>query len=294
MVVAQFLLTFREGLEAALLVGIIAAYLAKVGRKDLYRYVFLGSIAAVAVSVAIGLGIAAWASELADWQLEAFEGIAALSAVAVLTYMIFWMASNSRKLKGKLEEKLDLQLSKGQVLGVALLSFVAVVREGIETVLFLSTFVSEAVATAVGVVAAAAAVLVLTYLMFRGVYSLNLRRFFTYTSLLLIVFAAGLIAMGVHDLNEVYGDIHVGIPAVIDHVWNINGLLDSNGPVGSILAALVGYDGSPSLTQAIAYIAYWVVAGTYALWTFGPGRAREFMARVGRAFRRHPRAPTDG
>ncbi len=294
MVVAQFLLTFREGLEAALLVGIIAAYLGKVGRKDLYRYVYLGSAAAVALSVALGLGIAAWASELADWQLEAFEGVAALSAVAVLTYMIFWMASNSRKLKGKLEEKIDLRLSQGQVFGIALLSFVAVVREGVETVLFLSTFVGEAAATAAGVVAGAAVVLVLTYLMFRGVYSLNLRKFFTYTSLLLIVFAAGLIAIGVHDLNEVYGDVGVGIPAVVDHVWNLNPLLDSNGPVGSILAALLGYDGSPSLTQAVAYIGYWAVAGTYALWTFGPGRARELLVRVARALRLRPRAPTDG
>jgi len=294
MVVAQFLLTFREGLEAALLVGIIAAYLAKVGRKDLYRYVFLGSIAAIIVSVAIGLGIAAWASELADWQLEAFEGIAALSAVAVLTYMVFWMASNSRKLKGKLEEKIDLQLSRGQVFGIALLSFVAVVREGVETVLFLAAFVGEEAATAAGVVTAAAVVLVLTYLMFRGVYSLNLRKFFTYTSLLLIVFAAGLIAIGVHDLNEVYGDIHVGIPAVVDHVWDINAFLDSKGPVGSILAALLGYDGSPSLTQVIAYVGYWVVAGTYALWTFGPGRAREMMSRIARTLRLSRRAPADG
>ncbi len=294
MVVAQFLLTFREGIEAALLVGVIVAYLGKVGRRDLFRYVYAGSAAAVAVSVVIGVGIAAWASELADWQLEAFEGVAALSAVAVLTYMIFWMASHSRRLKGKLEEKIDLHLSRGQVLGIALLSFVAVVREGVETVLFLATFDTEAAATAAGVVAAVAAVLVITYLMFRGVYSLNLRKFFTYTSLLLIVFAAGLIAIGVHDLNEVYGDIHVGIPAVIDHVWNINSLVDSRGAVGSVLASLLGYDGSPSLTQVIAYVGYWVVAGTYALWTFGPGRVRETMTRIGRALRFSRRTPTGG
>ena len=287
-------MTFREGLEAALLVGVIAAYLAKVGRRELYRYVYAGSLAAVAVSAVIGVGIAAWAGTLEDWQLEAFEGAAALSAVAVLTYMVFWMAGNSRKLKGNLEEKIDLSLSRGQVLGIALLSFVAVVREGVETVLFLSSFVGEPAAIAAGVLAGAAVVLVLTYLMFRGVYRLNLRRFFTYTSLLLILFAAGLVAIGIHDLNEVYGDTGFGIPAVIDHVWNANPVLDESGPVGSLLASLLGYDGNPSLTEIIGYVAYWVVAGMYALWTFGPNRVREMMARIARALRLARRAPADG
>ena len=287
-------MTFREGLEAALLVGIIAAYLAKVGRRQLYRYVYAGSLAAVAVSAAIGVGIATWAGTLEDWQLEAFEGVAALSAVAVLTYMIFWMADNSRKLKGSLEEKIDLSLSRGQVLGIALLSFVAVVREGVETVLFLSSFVGEPASTAAGVLAGVAVVLVLTYLMFRGVYRLNLRRFFTYTSLLLILFAAGLVAVGIHDLNEVYGDTGFGIPAVIDHVWNANPILDEGGPVGSVLASILGYDGNPSLTEVVGYVAYWAVVGTYALWTFGPGRVRELMTRVARALRLVRRAPAGG
>ncbi len=293
MVVAQFLLTFREGLEAALLVGIIAAYLGKVGKSQLNRYVFAGAASAVAASVAIGAGIAVWVGELEGWPLEAFEGLAALTAVAVLTYMIFWMARNSRRLKGELEQKIDLTLSKGQVFGVAALSFIAVFREGVETVLFLAPFANQPGATAAGIAVAVVLVLLLAYLMFRGVYRLDLRKFFTYTSLLLIVFAAGLVAIGVHELNEVHESTGWGIPAVIDHVWDINGILDEKGVAGSLLASLLGYNGNPSLTEVAAYFVYWAVAGTYALWTYGPGRVRAAMLRIAQRLRLSREAPAD-
>jgi len=288
MAVVQFLLTFREGLEAALIVGIIGAYLVKVGRTDLSRFVYAGSVLAVVTSVAIGVGVYLWAGTLDEgsWEPAAFEGVAALTAVAVLTYMIFWMAKNSRKLKGELEQKIDLTLSRGQLLGIALVSFVAVFREGVETVLFLSPYaVVDVTATAVGILVAIALVLVLAYLMFRGAYRLDLRKFFTYTSLLLIVFAAGLVAVGVHELNEVHEMTGVGIPAVIDPVWDINPILDEKGVAGSLLASLLGYNGNPSLTEVAAYLAYWAVAGTYALWIYGPGRVRASMLRIARTLR---------
>jgi high-affinity iron transporter len=296
MVVAQFLLTFREGLEAALLVGIIAAYLAKVGRAHLNRHVYMGSALAVLASVVLGVAVYSWAGTLDEesWEPAAFEGIAALTAVAVLTYMIFWMAKNSRKLKGEIEQKIDLTLSRGQVAGIIMISFIAVFREGIETVLFLSPYaVTDATATTAGIAVAVALVVALAYLMFRGAYRLDLRRFFTYTSLLLIVFAAGLIAIGVHELNEVHEMTGWGIPAVVDHVWDINGILDEKGVVGSLLASLLGYNGNPSLTEVVAYVSYWAVAGTYALWTYGPGRTRAAMLRVAQRLRIVRRAPAD-
>ncbi len=304
MVVAQFLLTFREGLEAALIVGIIVAYLTKVGRGDSRPRVYAGSVAAVVASVALGLGIVVWAGGLSGWQLEAFEGIAALAAAAVLTYMIFWMARNARTIRGELEERIDLTLSQGAVLGIALLSFVAVFREGIETVLFLSPYaVIDPVGTVAGVVAATAVVLVLAYLMFLGVYRLNMRKFFMYTSLLLIVFAAGLVATGVHALNEVYEETGYGIPPVINPVWDLNPPvppggpippLHENGVIGSVLVSLFGYNGNPSLSEVVAYLAYWAVAGTFALWTYGPGRVRAGMLRIARALRLVGQAPAAG
>jgi len=297
MAVVQFLLMFREGLEAAVIVGIIAAYLAKLGRSDLNRFVYRGALAAVVVSVLLGVGVYFWAGTLDEgsWEPAAFEGVAALTAVAVLTYMIFWMAKNSRKLKGELEQKIDLTLSREQLLGIALVSFVAVVREGVETVLFLSPYaVVDVTATAVGIAIAIVLVLILTYLMFRGAYRLDLRKFFTYTSLLLIVFAAGLVAIGVHELNEVHEMTGVGIPALIDHVWDTNPILDEKGVAGSLLASLLGYNGNPSLTEVVAYLAYWAVAGTYALWIYGPGRVRAAMLRVARTLRLVRRAPAGG
>ena len=304
MVVAQFLLTFREGLEAALIVGIVVAYLTKVGRSDLRLTVYAGSAAAVVTSAALGIGIAVWAGVLSGWQLEAFEGIAALVAVAVLTYMIFWMARNARKLRGELEQKIDLSLSQGAVLGIAVVAFVAVFREGVETVLFLSPYaVADPAATAVAVIVAIGVVLALAYLVFRGMYRLDARKLFTYTSLLLIVFAAGLVASGVHALNEVYEETGYGIPPIIGPVWDLNPPVPPGGPIpplhedgaiGSVLASLFGYNGDPSLTEVVAYFAYLAVAGTFALWTYGPGRVRAGMLRVARALRVVAREPAAG
>jgi high-affinity iron transporter len=273
--IASFVITFREALEAALMIGIIAAYLAKMGRRDLNKHLYLGAGTAIIASVVVSLLFMTIYGGLVGRAEKIFEGGASLTAVAVLTYMIFWMARNSKHIKGELQEKIHLSISKGQVFGIALLAFVAVFREGVETVLFLGTLAMRSpMDTLIGSALGIFIVAILAVLMFKGVYRLDLRRFFQYTSVALLVFAAGLTAYGVHEFNE------AGIiPPVIDHLWDINPpinddgsypLLHEKGAIGSILKSLIGYNGNPSLSEVLAYVAYWIIIGSYVLRVYKP------------------------
>src|SRR3989337_2531032 len=280
---ASFLITFREALEAALIIGIIAAYIGKIGRKDLYRYMNIGIAGAVVASLGVAVVFRLVYGELEGMTEQLFEGIAAFFAAAVLTYMIFWMAQNARKIKGEFQEKIDVAVTKGQTLGIVTLSFIAVFREGVETVLFLITPAIESpVNTITGFIAGVITVVILSMVMFKGMYRLDLSKFFKYTSVLLILFSAGLVAVGVHELNE------AGIiPGVIEEVWNINPqvnpdgnypLLHENGLVGSSLKSLIGYNANPSLTEVIVYIVYWVIIGLFVLRTYRMPEKEEAMA----------------
>ncbi len=265
---ASFLITFREVLEAALIVGIIAAYVAKIGRKDLNRYINIGVIGALVASLVVAMIFKTIYGELSGKAEQLFEGMAAFTAAIVLTYMIFWMVKNSRQIKGEVQEKIDLTIYKGQMLGIAALSFMAVFREGVETILFLGTLaINDPLDTISGFIIGLAAVIVLSFIMFKGTYRLDTGKFFMYTSFMLILFSAGLVATGVHEFNE------AGIiPEGITHVWDLNPvvtpegtypLLHENGLIGGSLKSLVGYNGNPSLTEVMAYIGYWIIIATF-------------------------------
>ncbi|HEX7628609.1 MAG TPA: FTR1 family protein [Candidatus Methanoperedens sp.] len=265
---ASFLITFREALEAALIIGIIAAYIAKLGRKDLNRYINIGIISALVASLAVAFVFKMIYGELTGTSEQLFEGTAALLAAVVLTYMIFWMADNSKQIKGEVQEKIDLSISKGQMFGIAALSFVAVFREGVETVLFLGTLAIQApVDTISGFIIGLVLVIALSFIMFKGMYRLDVGRFFRYTSILLILFSAGLVATAVGGFNE------AGIiPVIVEHAWDINPPLNSdgsypplheNGLIGGSLKALIGYSGAPSLTMVISYVGYWIMIGLF-------------------------------
>ena len=277
---SSFLITFREALEAALIIGIIAAYVAKIGRKDLVRYINLGILGALAASLAVAMIFKTVYGELSGTAEQIFEGTAAITAAIVLTYMIFWMAQNSRQIKGEVQEKIDLSISKGQMLGIAALSFIAVFREGVETVLFLGTLaIKNPIDTISGFIPGLAAVIVLSFIMFKGIYRLDISKFFRYTSVLLILFCAGIVSTGVHAFNE------AGIiPYGIEHVWDLNPplnpdgtypLLHENGLLGGSLKALVGYNGSPSLTEVMAYIGYWIIIGTFVYRNYKTGAVKD-------------------
>jgi high-affinity iron transporter len=269
--ITAYLISFREALEAALIVTIIIAYLRKIGKREYSRYLYLGTGLAVLASLILGWGVITIYGSLSKNAERIFEGVASISATVVLTYMIIWMAKNATSIKGELQSKVDVAVTTGQVVGIATLAFVSVFREGVETVLFLTTLAfTDPSGTIIGTILGLGTVLVLSYLMLKGVYRMNLQKFFKYTSVLLIVFAAGLFGYGVHELIE------AGLlPAIVDQVWNINPpdvthLLHEKGAIGSILKALVGYDGNPELLRVIAYLGYWAAMGVYLLKTYAP------------------------
>lgn len=264
-----FVITLREGLEAALIIGILVAYLRKIRRPDGLAPIWAGAGAALALSILAGMGIVLTIGELSGAVLDVFEAAAMLLAVGVLTYMVFWMGSHARHLKAQLHREVDSALSAGSRLALAVLAFSVVVREGVETVLFLAAGAMQSGSGARFVLLALAGLLAagaLGYLLYRGSVRLDLRRFFLYTGLLLILFAAGLLSNAFKELQEVRL-----VPPVIPHVWDTYHLVSDTGPLGRLLGALFGYDASPSLVQVVAYLGYLLVAGWFYLRPARPG-----------------------
>jgi len=269
----SLIITFREALEAALIVTIMVTYLRKIGKQELNKYSYLGAGSAIVVSLLVGVGLQTLYGGLGDTAGQLFEGVASLTAVVVLTSMIFWMTKHSKGIKGELEGKIEQAVTRGELYGIAALSFIAVAREGLETVLFLSaTFIQDQVGTIIGALIGALIVLGISVLLMKGTVNLEISRFFKVTSVLLLVFGAGLAGYGVHELIEAGegSGIDFGVlgekPFDINPPVNTDGtypLLHEKGVIGSVLKALVGYDGNPEWLRIIVYIGYWIVIGTY-------------------------------
>jgi len=197
------LLMLREGFEASLVVGIVLAFLNRTGRRDAFGPVWIGTVCALVISVCAGGLLFAIGAELDGRSEKIFEGTAMLIAAALLTWMIFWMRRQARSIRRQLESQVELALASGSALALALVAFVGVLREGVETALFLFGTVkgtNTLVSTASGAAGLAGAVL-LGYLFYRGASRLDLRRFFTFTSTLLLLFAGWLLARGLHELS---------------------------------------------------------------------------------------------
>jgi high-affinity iron transporter len=202
----SFVITLREGFEAALIVSLILAYLAKTGRLQEHgRTVWLGVAAGVAASIAIGAILFASAGELEGNAEALYEGTAMIAAAAVVTWMAFWMRRQAATIGRHLREQVSESLRIGGGFALASVAFIGVAREGVETALFLfaSTGESGAVVTMTAGVAGLAAAIVLGVLFYRGALRMNLSRFFLVTSVLIIAFAAFLIYSGIHELGEV-------------------------------------------------------------------------------------------
>lgn len=255
---ASALITFREGLEAALIVGIVLGVLRKLGRAERSRPVWSGVLAAVVVSIAAGLALNALGVAFEGRAEMIFEGLAMLLAAGVLTWMIFWMQRQGRQIQAQLELDVRRAVTVGSTWALFSLAFVAVVREGIETVLFLTAaaFSATPTQTLVGGAGGLIAAMVLGWLMFAAGRRLDVRAFFRVTGALLILFAAGLVAHGVHELQEA-----AVLPVVVEHVWDINPVLDENGTIGTFLKALFGYNGNPSLLETVSYVVYYLMIG---------------------------------
>jgi high-affinity iron transporter len=250
---ATFFLMLREGLEAALIVGIVAAYLVKIGRRDALPRVALGVGAAIGLSIAIGVVVTLTIEELPEIVQATAEAIAALVAVGVLTWMLFWMRRQGRALKGELEHGVDLALSDGRTTALVALAFAAVIREGVETVLFLIpvlSFNGTGVETVLGGLFGLAAAFGVGWAIFVAGRRVNLRRFFTVTGTVLIFVAAGLVAFAIHELGSAGLITNTGV------AFELGGWLADDSPVGSILHGLFGYRSAPSVLEVLGYLAY--------------------------------------
>jgi len=267
---SSLLITLREGLEAALIIGIILAYLARTDNRQGFKHVWLGTLLAVVASLIAGAAIYLSAGQLEGRTEAIFEGLAMFAAAGVLTWMIFWMRKQAVNIKGHLYAQIQSALGSGSLLGLAMLAFVAVGREGIETVLFLSaaTRLAESpILFAAGGLLGLTVAIGIGYGIYKGTYRFNLRAFFSVTSLLLILFAAGLLAHGIHEFHE------AGIiPPVVEHLWDINHILPEQSTFGRFLAAIFGYNANPSLVEVVAYFGYLSLAlGGY----FRPTKAKK-------------------
>jgi high-affinity iron transporter len=253
--IASFLLALREGLEAALIVGLTIGVLTKMNRREQMPLVWMGVGAATAVSLIVALVLNKVGAAFAGRAEEIFEGITMFLASGVLTWMIFWMARQGRQVQTDLQGNVKTALASGGRWGLFAIAFFAVVREGIETALFLTAagMTSSAQQVLIGGLAGLVAAAFLGWLLFATAVRLNIRRFFQVTGILLILFAAGLVAHGIHEFNE------AGlIPGIIEHVWDMNHILDENSAVGVTLKALFGYNGNPSLAEILGYVGYFL------------------------------------
>jgi high-affinity iron transporter len=267
----QYLITFREVLEAALIISIVLAYLARTGRKALSKYVWYGVLFATASSVVLGALVWVAYGRLSEPTQKLFESGAALIAVAVLSSMIYWMATKGKELKTEVEKRVESLTTRGAVLGLVSFAFIAVFREGLETVLFLTPLlVREAVATVAGLVLGTVTALALAYAIFFAGMKISIKRFFYFTSILLVLLAGGLAGYGVHELIEYTGSSAwgwLGQPAYNLGIAEGN-LLHHKGAIGSIFAVMFGYTVSAEWARIIIHLSYLAIALPLVLWVY--------------------------
>lgn len=255
-----FLIMLREGIEAALIVGIVASYLKQSGRGALMPAVWVGVLLATALSLFAGAGLQLLAAEFPQKQQELFEGAVGLIAVVMLTSMVFWMRKAARSIKGELQASIDKALTKGSDgQGWALIGmvFLAVAREGLESVFFLLAVFQQSSGweAPVGALAGIAVSVAVGWGLYSGGVRLDLRRFFRYTGLFILLVAAGLLAGVLRKLHE--GGVWNHLQTV---VFDMSDTLPMDSPVGAVLSGLLGYQAAPVVGEVIVYLAFLAVA----------------------------------
>ncbi|HLC45470.1 MAG TPA: FTR1 family protein [archaeon] len=257
-----FLVVLRESLEAFLILSILFGVLVKTGRREGEKYLLAGALLALALSIATGIAVDAVARDFfeSSGSAEAFEGVASLAAVIVLTYMVVWMYQHTLGLASAFHGKAVNALSSGNHGALFALAFLAVAREGLETVLFFAalapttTFYELTLSAALGLAASAVA----SFLLFSGVIRLSISKFFAVSGALLALFAAGLLATSVHEFAE------IGVLPETGKAWDTEWLLDQQSALGGIAEAVLGYRESPDYLEVAAYASYLTFLGVYS------------------------------
>lgn len=258
---SSFLITLREGLEASLVLAILCGYLVKTNRRQLMTSVWAGAGIAAGLCLVLGIVINAAVGGLHGKVEYAVEAFIALAACCVLTWMVFWMRKHSRGLSGELRAKVDAATTGS---AIAVIAFVAVLREGLETALFLisaengsSTGAQVVIGGIVGLVISGA----LGYLVYLGGNKVNLRKFFLVTGVVLIFFAAGLAGKSVHEFRELFG-FESGDGWLVAPMWKITSGVFASGSVYDFLKGLLGWTADPEKIRVFAYVAYLVTTLT--------------------------------
>ncbi|MFL6140033.1 MAG: iron uptake transporter permease EfeU [Frankiaceae bacterium] len=284
---ANYLIGLREGLEASLVVSILVAYLVKSGHGDRLRPVWAGVLGAVALSLGFGALLTFTSSRLSFEAQEGFGGSLSIVAVGFVTWMVFWMRRTARNLSRELRGRLDAALAMGAG-ALALTAFIAVGREGLETSLFIWSAV-QATGQSTQPVAGAALGLVtaviLGYLFYKGALKINLAKFFTWTGAALVVVAAGVLAYGVHDLQEAGA-----LPGLRSLAFDISGTIPPDSWYGTLLRGTVNLTAQTTWLQAIAWLAY--IVPVMALFLRRPGRPARAASSAAAPAESVPTAPS--
>src|SRR5476649_2202860 len=254
-----FLIMLREGIEAALIVGIIASYLKQTGRGEWMPAVWIGVFLAAALALLVGGGLEMVSAEFPQKQQELFEGVIGLIAVGILSSMVFWMRKVARSIKGELHASLDAALagSKNQTYALIAMVFFAVAREGLETVFFLLAVFqqSEGPAAPLGALLGLILAIGVGFAIYSGSMRLNLGLFFRWTGLFILVVAAGILSNSVQALHEAGLWNHLQTV-----VFDISSTLPMDGPAGSVLAGMFGYQDAPTVSTFSVYLIYLIGA----------------------------------
>ncbi|MFW9967642.1 MAG: FTR1 family protein [Candidatus Thorarchaeota archaeon] len=270
MIIAPTIISLREGIEAALVIAIMLSYLRKTNRDDLRRFVLGGAGVALISSVGVALLMGLVWGILEGPILATFEGLVVLIAALLLTTMILWMWKAGPNVSSDIEDSVERKSLSQSGVGVALLSFALVMREGVELVLFsMALVIQDGLQVYLGVTIGLLIAAILGLGIYQGSLRISLRSFFKWTSAILILVAAGMVAYGIHELQEA-GLLLIG-PI---EVWNINPpvlpdgsypLFHDNGLIGGLLKAMFGYNGNPSFLEVTSYVLYLLIlAGYYA------------------------------
>ena len=250
---SSYLIGLREGLEAALIVAILVAYLVRTSNGHALSRLWLGVGAAVALSVGLGLALTFVNDELSEQAAEAFAGVTSLLAVVLITWMIFWMARNARNIKAHLHGELDKALATSTV-AVSMVAFLAVIREGLETAIFLWAGIrasGDGTTAVLGAVLGLLTAVVLGFFMYKGAVRLNLTALFTWTGALLVIVAGGILRYAVHEFQELGW-----LPGEDNIAIDVSSTFPPDGVVATFVRGLVSLSPTMTWLEVIAWLLY--------------------------------------
>jgi high-affinity iron transporter len=250
---STFIIALREGLEAALIVGILVAYVVRTDRKHLLKPLWAGVAVALVLTLGLGAILSFTSAELSDRGAELFAGVTSFIAVGLVTWMVFWMKRTARNLRNELHGKVDQALTGGPI-SLALVAFFAVAREGLETALFIYTnfkTVGAISSATLGLVLGLALAVGLGYLIYNRSVKIDLSKFFTVTGVALIIVAAGVLSYGVHEFQELGW-----LPGADDFIWDVTPWIAKESVLASLLGGAIGFDTTTSWVQILAWGAY--------------------------------------